>query len=239
MISWAAALLLALLPCASAQETPVPEPSLIGSKVRSDRWSMRRSPRKVEILEGNVRYELEGRRLRADRAVYEHDAETVRASGAIRAEETLKDGVRVSARGDEAFHALKSGDGRLTAADRVAFELFSPRGAKSGDGSAGIVRWNVKRGTAVLEEEVHFSQPRGEAHAERASYSHLEGRIALDGRRPSAAVREPGWAAAVQADRITGLRLSGDRRRVIADGKVRGWLYFPEARDRAAGHGGF
>ncbi|MBI3297485.1 MAG: hypothetical protein HYZ75_04940 [Elusimicrobia bacterium] len=223
-------LLTAALCAALASGAAAQEPSLIGSVVRSNKWDIKRGAHKVEEFTGDVQYRREGRRLRADWALYDHDQRRIDARGAIRAEERLEDGTLASAEGERSSHDRRDGTGWLVGRgsdDPVRIHLLKPAGGEQGRGRARKLAWDLPRREARLEGDAWFREERGEIRAEVARFYHAQKKLELGGRRPTLSARGPDWAAAVQADQLTGLALDGARRRVTGKGRAHGWIHFP------------
>ena len=222
----AQALLSALLAAPAAGQ----EASLIGSVVRSDKWNIKRGEHKVEEFTGNVQYQREGRRLRADWALYDHDQQTLDARGNLKAEEKLADGTVAALEAGQGAFDRAAGKGWLAGRrpdDGVPLILRKPDGSEQGRGWSRRLTWDLPRREAALEGDARFQEERGELHAETARFDHGAKSLTLTGRRPVISARGPGWAAAVQAESLTALALEGSRRRVTGTGRARGWLHFP------------
>ncbi|TBR19167.1 hypothetical protein EPO15_14575 [bacterium] len=218
-------LLLLLAAAAFAEE------SLIGTSVKSDKWNIKRGDQKVEEFSGNVVYSKEGRHLKADWALYDHDRKRLDAKGNLTAEERLEDGTTAVAKGEKAAHDQTSGLGRLegrTPAEGVAFLLKRPDGSEQGRGRADRAEWDMKARTVRLEGGVEVKEERGEAHAQTARFLQGAKRLELEGRRPVLTGVGPGWSAAVQADGVSAEALDGPRRRITGRGRAHGWLHFPQ-----------
>jgi len=218
------ALLLILSTSASAKE------SLIGTKVQSDSWNVKRSKgNQKETFKGNVRYNLEDRAIQADRATYDHASKVATATGRIKARQGLNDGRVFHAEGHQSKHDRTDHKGWLKPrkGKRVGLRLVEPDGLE-GKGSAGSVTWDGTAKTITLEKEVEYADPRGSLAAEWAVYDDQTRSLALEGRRPVLHGVEKTWAGAVQADRIVASEVSEYKRRVVAEGKTSGWFHFPE-----------
>lgn len=222
----------ALLAAALACPVAAQESSLIGSVVRSEKWNIKRGEHKIEEFSGDVRYRREGRRLRADWALYDHDQQTLEARGNIRAEERLADGSEAALTAESGTFDRAAGRGWLVGRsplDGVPLTLRKPDGSEQGRGWSRKLTWNLPRRELALEGDAWFKEERGEVHAEAARFDHGTRSLTLAGRRPVIDARGPGWAAAVQADAFTALALEGSRRRVTGTGRTRGWIHFPSA----------
>lgn len=203
----------------------------IGSKVRSDRWNVKRGASRIEELSGNVTYTKGKRFLRADWALFNHSTRILKSRGRIRARYEFESGERTSLKAERGVYDMGAERGTLRGrddSDPIRFYLTSETPGESGEGKARLLRWDAARETASLEGDVRFHGERGEARAERADYAHAAGRLTLSGRRPVLKSVEPEWSAAVQADRIRAFRGMGTTRRVLADGTVHGWLHFKD-----------
>ncbi len=223
-------LLLAAAAQAAAGQGEKGESSLIGSVVRSEKWDIKRGEHKLEEFTGNVTYRREGRRLRADWALYDHDSQLLEVKGGIRAEDLLEDGTTAVVEGERASFDKAKGFGQLagrSAEDAVRLLLLEPDGAESGRGRARRVVWDIKGGTFSLEGDAWFREKRGEVWADTARFLRGTRRLELLGRRPVLSAVGPGWAAAVQADSLSATALDRGRRRVVGQGRAHGWLHFP------------
>jgi lipopolysaccharide export system protein LptA len=215
---------------------------LIGSVVRSERWSVRRSPHKVEELSGDVTYDRRDRFLRADWALYDQETEELEARGGVRAEQGLDDGSRVKAEGEKGHYSMPAKRGTLSGknpSDPIHFSMKDRPGGgsvMSGAGTARTLRWDGEAQTITLEGDVHAEGPRGELRAETAVYDAAREQVDLDGRRPVFLAREPGWSAAVQADHVSTVRRPAGRFLVSGDGGAHGWIYFPGSERWREGH---
>ena len=117
---------------------------------------------------------------------------------------------------------------------------FAFAGATQASGTARRLRWDASAMTAVLEEDVRCSGSQGTASADHALYSHPDGSLTLEGRRPVLHATLPTWSGTVQADRIVFVKLPSlpgtHRLRTLAEGAVQGWILFPkgirELKDR-------
>lgn len=228
---------LAGLPAAAAEKNS----QLIGSVVRSERWSVRRSPHKVEELSGDVTYDRRDRFLRADWALYDHDSEQVEAKGSIRAEGVLQDGSRVKAYGEKGRYAARSQRGGLSGRDgkeRIRFSMEDRPGGGAvfvGTGTARDLAWDGGAQTVVLRGDVQAQGSRGALRADSVTYDAAADRMDLIGRRPVFLAREPAWSASVQADQVSAFRRPAGRWLVSGDGAARGWIHFPESERWKAG----
>jgi len=225
-----------LLAAAPARSEPKPSPEkeqLIGSVVRSERYSVRRSPRKVEELSGNVTYDRRERFLRADWALYDHETKELEAKGAVRAEQTLEDGSRAKVEGEKGRYAVRTKRGTVSGrshSDPIRYSMTERPGGDSvvsGSGTARSLSWDGQARTILLAGDVRADGPRGSLRAETARYDAGRETLDLDGRRPVFLAREPAWTAAVQADHISAFRKPAGRWLVSGDGAAHGWLYFP------------
>lgn len=225
-----ALLLLAAAARAWAAPGETGDSSLIGSVVRSQKWDIKRGEHKLEEFTGNVTYRREGRRLRADWALYDHDSQLLEAKGAIRAEDLLEDQTTAVVEGERAAFDKARGLGFLagrSADDPVRIRLLEPGGLEVGRGKARRIAWDLKAGTVSLEGDAWFRETRGEASAETVRFLRGERRLELAGRRPVLSAAGPAWTAAVQADALSATSLGAGRRRVEGTGRARGWLHFP------------
>ncbi|MFH1724175.1 MAG: hypothetical protein ABII00_06075 [Elusimicrobiota bacterium] len=229
------AALQALLPATAllAAEPPgaVVDESLIGTVVRSERWNVRRTSGTVEELSGNVVYEYEDRMARAEWARYDHESGVLEAKTDIRGRQRLRDGTTAALEGQLMTFDRRNGKGTLrgeSEADPIRFSLTPPDGDGTARGSARRLVFDASKETVSLEGDIRLAAPRGDARAEDALFERRARSLTLSGRRPVLTAREAGWSAAVQAETITGRALEGSRRRVVAEGAARGWLYFPD-----------
>ncbi|HAH07079.1 MAG TPA: hypothetical protein DCM05_11270 [Elusimicrobia bacterium] len=217
----AAALLLLLLACPVSSEE---KGSLVGTTVRSKEYVIRRAPRKQEEFIGEVSYRHGIRSVSAEWALFDHDAESWKSRGRIRAEDRLKDGSVLVLTGEEASHSLKTGLGELRPMEGGRVLLTRTAGGfDAGQASARRLRWDEKAGTVRLLEDVRVESAFGDASARSALYRRSDRSMTLTGGRPFAAPRQPGWTAAVQADEI---RATEQPEVLSASGTVRGWLHF-------------
>lgn len=246
-------LLLAALGAGGALAAPDASPrtpgrdALVGAVVASDDYVLRRGPRRVEQLSGNVRYLRRDKAFRSDWALVDHDAGLWRARGSVRASFLLDTGEVLFASGHDALHDLNTGLGQLTGKDggAVSFLLFEPLpggpALKAGSeraeleaagrvregGEANKLSWDEKLSRARLEGRVRLRGREGESWAEQADYERAGRTLVLAGHRPVLRRDDARWSGAVQADRI---RASEDYGRVEADGKAAGWMRFQDAR---------
>lgn len=201
---------------------------LFGSFIRSKDWIIRRAPRKVEEFDGDVRYRRGPRAVTSDHAVYDHEAQTLKASGRVRAEETFSDGSVLEARGRKADYDLKSRLGAMTGegpSGRVYYTRTAPGRAEKDSGEARRMDWDWNTETVFLSGGATGTGPEGDFWSDRAR-NHVPTRtVVLEGRRPVATARQPKWSAAVQADKITA-REEGSVRKVRGDGSAEGWILF-------------
>jgi lipopolysaccharide export system protein LptA len=220
-VSLLAALLLVARPACAA---PKPEPELIGSLVRSERWNVRRGAHKVEEFSGNVRYRREGRSLRADWALYDHATKKLEARGDVVGEEALEDGAVATVRGDHGSHDVESRRGVLFPA-KGGKVFFSRRAAngQTDSGSADRLEWDEKTGLVVMDGHVECHGPEGDAWGRHGVYDVRAGTLAIDGGRPVLRGVQPGWSAAAQADV---LRARREPREVEGEGATKGWVRF-------------
>lgn len=231
MKSAAALLILLLAPGARAQD----KSAMMGSVVKSDRWRVIRRPQQIEELTGDVVYEKEGRRLRSDWALYNHDSEVLEAKGGIVLEQKTGENGVFEVRGASGRHERKTGEGRLDGPGEkpLLFTRKSAVGAPVGRGRAGHAAWNTRQERLYLHDDVYYYDEEGDMRAQKIAYDRREESIHLSGGRPVLTGRQKDWSAAVQADAITAYRRVPQGRRVVAEGRTRGWLYFPEAEKKA------
>lgn len=231
-----AALLLLSALCAS--QAPAGEKSsLVGTTVRSREYVIRRAPRKQEEFIGDVAYRRGDRSVKADWALFDHEAESWRSRGRLRAEDQLKDGSLLALEGEEAAHSLQSGLGELKPKEGGRVLLTrTASGFAAGHASARRLLWDEKAGTVRLLDDVRVESAFGDASARSALYRHADRSLTLTGGRPFAAPRQPGWTAAVQADAI---RATEQPEVLSASGTVRGWLHFVKEPEAEAGSRSF
>ena len=202
------ALLLSLmiLFAATCSASPRTRTAMIGSVVKSEKWNIRRKPHKIEELSGNVTYRKEGRFLRADWALYDHRLKVLKAKGRIRAEHPADEGDKILFRGEIARFDEKLQKGLLRGknkSDSVHFERVHATLGSTGNGRAQVLRFDAAQKSFRLE-----------------------------GRRPYVTGREARWSTAVQADRITVYEGGAENRRIVAQGRTQGWIYFPYDKSR-------
>jgi lipopolysaccharide export system protein LptA len=202
---------------------------MIGSVVKSDKWNVKRRPQKIEELSGNVTYDKGPRRLRADWAIFNHDTGDMQARGNIRLRQEMPSGESVLALGNSARHNRKTGIGHMLGTDArpIGFEHKLPDGAIRGKGKAGRADWDEKKQEISLSGGVDYTDIQGEGRAQKAVYRQTDQSLELTGARPVLHAREENWALAVQAEKITAFRRVPFGRKVVANGKTSGWLYFP------------
>ncbi|MFH2201529.1 MAG: hypothetical protein ABIJ96_00290 [Elusimicrobiota bacterium] len=202
----ALAVIITVFPLSAAADGGL-SPEAVGSVVRSERWNVRRKPHKVEELSGNVTYDKDNRHLRADWALYDHKTKVLQGRGGIRITQETTKGRKIHLTGERGSYDDNSRQGVLsgqTDADPVRFKRVDAAGQDIGGAQCRTVHWDA---------------------AQEA--------VSLEGRRPYLRADEPGWSGAVQADRITAHRGTDTGRRIVAEGRTSGWLYFPHDTDRA------
>lgn len=219
-------MLAACLACSAAAQ----EGALIGSVVRSDKWNIKRGDHKIEEFTGNVQYRREGRRLRADWAVYDHDQQTLETRGNLKAEEKLSDGTLAALEGEKGFFDRAVGKGWIIGRrpeSGVPLLLLRPDGSEQGRGGSQKISWDLPKREISLEGDAWFEEDRGTVHAATARFNHGQKSLELLGRRPVITAQGPNWSAAVQADAFKAVALDGGRRRVTGTGRSHGWIHFP------------
>ncbi len=223
------------------------------TRVKSKEWLIRRSPQKEEEFKGDVRYWTMSYMMRSDWALFKHEAETWDLKGNVKGDYTLPDGAGVlRAAGDKARFSQITRKGELTGPGQepIRFELESSDGTKE-FGEARRLDWEMDA-AATLNGSVRIWGTRMESWADRADYDWKSSEVRLTGSRPVLRKLEGEWIGAVQADSIVARDTDprrqayavpenpgkdwtppalppGQIRRLIADGRARGWLVFRKA----------
>jgi lipopolysaccharide export system protein LptA len=200
---------------------------LMGAVIASDHWTVeRKGGKKIEIFTGNVRYRRKNRSLYSDWVMQDHQSQILTARGNVRAQDTFDSGEILFAQGHKAEHNIRTEKGFLIGASETDFVHLKRTvpGSNPENGTARRMEWDGPSGVLWLIGDVHLQGSQGEAWAQKAHYTRSERKIVLEQARPVLKAQEPTWSGAVQADRITGL---DNPKRVLAEGKARGWVYFP------------
>mgnify|MGYP001564001730 CR=1 FL=1 len=223
------------------------------TRVKSKEWLIRRSPQKEEEFKGDVRYWTLSYMMRSDWALFKHDSETWDLKGNVRADYTLPDGAGVlKASGDKARFSQVTRKGELLGPgeEPIRFEMESSDGSRE-YGQARRLDWEMDS-IASLTGAVRIWGTRMESWADRADYDWKTSEMRLTGSRPVVRKLEGEWVGAVQADSIVARDTDprrqayavpekpgkdwtppvlppGQIRRLIAEGRSRGWLVFRKA----------
>ncbi len=215
------AIALVLLACASPARAAERRRPLAGAAISSRDWIIRKNPSSEEFT-GDVRYKGGGLDLRSDWAFWDRQARTWKARGNVFGRRTDADGT-LETRGDAAFFDEPSGQGRLTAKDRVSFNW---RGAldRSLDGDAAEAAWDDKARRATFRGDVRLAG-REPAQTFRAKAGvallDVEPRtLRLKEGPPVVEAELPSWTGALQAEKI----MAEGAGTLRAHGDVRGWL---------------
>lgn len=222
----------------SAQE----KNTMMRSVVKSGTWRVRRKPHTIEEFRDNVTYERNLRKLRADWAEYDHASETLQARGKIQVDQKTDSGEKIRLQGHTLRHDRKSNSGALnpkSSKEWVHVEHYNAEGEAVGKGRARTLSWKNDGADVFMQGSVQYDDEMGTGRSENAHYHHPEKSVLLKGRRPVLSAHEKDWWGAVQADQIKAYRGGVEGRRVIAEGKTNGWIYFPHtAHDSASLRGG-
>lgn len=231
-------LLLVFIAPALAEKTS----PLAGAVVQSKEWAIRRTPEKEEEFIGNVSYSGAGSVIHSDWALYQHATQSWKIRGHIKASQRFTNGNLLEAFGEKALYDMKTQKGSLVgpANQPLRFTRKSDEG-EFDQGSAGRMEWEGRKRLSLISE-VHLWGDRLELRAGRADLDGLVNSVHLTGGRPFLRNSEERWSGAVKADDIYAREGSGalsksgaKSRRITADGKVQGWIYFKKTEAQLKG----
>lgn len=220
-------LLIFIAPAFSEKKDP-----LAGAVVQSKEWAIRRTPDKEEEFIGNVSYSGGGSIIHSDWALFQHATELWKIRGKIKASHRFTNGNLLEAFGEKGAYDMKTQKGSILPAPNqpLRFTRKSDDGEYD-QGEAGRMEWEGRKRLSLISD-VHLWGERLELRAGRADLDGLSNSVHLTGGRPFLRNTEEKWSGAVKADDIyasegSALSKSGAKsRRITADGKVQGWIYF-------------